>query len=176
MPATPLFLAGIGDSGPDHWQTLWQAAMPAARKLEHSAWDRPDRIVWVREFEAALARIDGPVVVVAHSLGCLLVAHWAAVASRTIAGALLVAVPDPSGPTFPAEATRFRPVPLERLPFPSIVVASEDDPYGPFDYSHACANAWGSRFQAVGPLGHINASSGLGDWVEGRVWLRELGG
>ena len=175
MQARPLFLAGIGNSGPDHWQSLWQTANASAVKLEHSEWDTPDRFVWVRELEEALAQVASPVVLVAHSLACLLVAHWALASRRTVTGALLVSVPDPAGPSFPAEAKNFGPVPLQRLPFQSIVVSSDNDPYGTSQYMLACANAWGSRFCSVGSLGHINASSGLGAWAQGQVWLHELG-
>jgi predicted alpha/beta hydrolase family esterase len=92
-----------------------------------------------------------------------------------VAGALLVAVPDPSGAHFPQDASGFAPVPLTRLPFASIVVASSDDPYGGVPFSQSCASAWGSRWFDIGPRGHINADSGLGDWGEGRRWLASLG-
>ncbi|MGE8331334.1 MAG: RBBP9/YdeN family alpha/beta hydrolase, partial [Paraburkholderia nemoris] len=92
-----------------------------------------------------------------------------------VAGALLVAVPDPSGAHFPQDASGFAPVPLVRLPFASIVVSSSDDPYGGVPFSQTCASAWGSRWIDIGPRGHINADSGLGDWDEGRRWLASLG-
>lgn len=174
METIPLILAGIGNSGPEHWQTLWQAEEPRFEKLEHSEWDKPDRAVWVEELEAKLATLDENVVLVAHSLACLLVAHWSSSTERRVAGALLVSVPDPSGSNFPASATGFGNVPLRALPFRSVVVASTNDPYASAEYMKACAEAWGSSFQLVGEQGHINASSGLGRWPQGRAFLREL--
>ena len=169
-----LVLAGIGDSGPSHWQSIWQAADPSMVKLRHASWDAPDRRVWVDELESCIAACDRPPVLVAHSLACLMVAHWAAGSRHAVAGALLVSVPDPEGPAFPAAATFFSPVPMRSLPFPSTVVASNDDPYGTVPFMRRCADAWGSRFQEVGALGHINAGSDLGAWPAGATLLRAL--
>jgi predicted alpha/beta hydrolase family esterase len=109
---------------------------------------------------------------VAHSLGSLQVVHWAAAGHRhAIRGALLVAPPDPLAAGFPAEASGFAPLPERALPFPSVLVASHDDPYASLDFSRRCAEAWQSRFVEVGAHGHINAESGLGDWPQGRAWL-----
>ena len=114
-------------------------------------------------------------VLVAHSLGCLLVAHWAAAsANGHIHGALLVAVPDPEGPSFPKEASGFSPLPVRPLGFPSVVVASADDPYGSAEHAARCAAAWGSRLVEVGAAGHINSASGLGAWSDGFALLRQL--
>jgi predicted alpha/beta hydrolase family esterase len=127
-----------------------------------------------------VAAADAPVVFAAHSLGCMTTAFWAsqyasAAQLAKVAGALLVALPDPAEAHFPRDATGFAPVPLKRLPFPTIVVASSDDPYGGVPFSKTCANAWGSRWIDIGPRGHINADSGLGDWNEGREWLGSFG-
>jgi len=126
-----------------------------------------------------VAAIDGQVagtgtLIVAHSLGCLAVAHWAARQRVTIAGALLVAVPDPHGPAFPSAATGFAPLPATRLPFPSIIVASSNDPYGSAAHARACAEAWGSELVELGAHGHLNAASNLGDWPEGMRLLERL--
>ncbi len=112
--------------------------------------------------------------IVAHSLGCLTVAHWAAKTHSTIKAALLVAVPDPDGPNFPPEAIGFSPLPLQRFPFPSTVVVSTDAPYGSLAHSQACATVWGSRLVNIGAAGHINASSALGQWPEGYALLQSL--
>jgi predicted alpha/beta hydrolase family esterase len=175
MKSPCLILAGIGNSGPEHWQSRWQAEDPTIERLEHSEWNAPDCVVWMRELEEALSTVGSKMVLVAHSLACLLVAHWAATSKQRVAGALLVSVPDPAGSTFPAEASNFQRVPQRRLPFPSVVVSSSNDPYGTSQYMRGCASAWGSRFHSVGPLGHINASSNLGAWAEGKSFLHELG-
>lgn len=113
-------------------------------------------------------------VLVAHSLACLVVAHWAARTGRKVKGALLVAPPDPDGPNFPAAATGFSPLPAVALGFPSIVVASSNDPYGSIAFAQSWAQTWGSRFVGIGPAGHINSQSGLGEWRAGLSLLREL--
>jgi predicted alpha/beta hydrolase family esterase len=172
---TYLVLAGIYNSGPAHWQTLWQQDDPRFVKLEHASWDHPDRFDWVDELEAEVALHGNNLVLVAHSLACLMAVHWAAQTRRAISGALLVSVPDPAGPQFPQDATNFGNLPLAPLPFPSTLVCSDDDPYGSREHMQACATAWGSRFVAIGPCGHINASSNLGAWPQGRQLLHGVG-
>jgi predicted alpha/beta hydrolase family esterase len=171
--ATVLILPGYGGSGPQHWQTRWEALHPEYRRVEVPDWNRPDLDVWVKALADAAADSQEPQVIVAHSLGCLVVAHFASRGGSARA-ALLVAVPDPSGSEFPPEARSFAVVPLEPLRFPSRVVASRNDSYGSFEFSARCAQAWGSELSDVGALGHINADSGLGDWPEGERLLSSL--
>ncbi|WP_321889836.1 RBBP9/YdeN family alpha/beta hydrolase [Paraburkholderia bannensis] len=176
-----LVLPGYMNSGPGHWQTRWEAAHMGFERLQMPDWMQPDCDAWCAVLEAALAQDGnaGSVLLAAHSLGCLTVAHWAArhasAATRAkVAGALLVALPDPRGPEFPRAARGFDPVPLAALPFASIVVASTDDPYGGVAFSQQCAQAWGSRWMDVGARGHINAESGLADWPQGFDWLMSM--
>ena len=174
-----LVLPGYQNSGAGHWQTRWEALDPAFARVQMPDWDYPVRDAWCRALDSAVAAADGPVVFAAHSLGCLTAAFWATQYASVaqlgkVAGALLVAIPDPAGANFPQDASGFAPVPTERLPFASIVAASSDDPYGGVPFSQACANAWGSRWIDVGPRGHINADSGLGDWDDARGWLAAL--
>src|SRR5262245_61639971 len=170
-----LILAGIYDSGPTHWQSIWQQEDARFVKLEHASWDRPDRHEWVRELEDAIADLGSRLVLVAHSLACLMVVHWAAQTRRTVDGALLVSVPDPSGSQFPPDATNFDNLPMTPLAFPSTILCSENDPYGSVAHMEKCAKAWGSKFVKVGALGHINASSNLGSWEQGRKLLETVG-
>jgi hypothetical protein len=114
------------------------------------------------------------VLIAAHSLGALLVTHWLARTGVRIGGALLVAVPDPEAPSFPAQARGFAPVSRVRLDCPSIVVASSDDPYGDLPFVAQCAQSWGSRLVNIGKAGHINAASGLGAWQDGHRLLESL--
>ncbi|TAM52756.1 MAG: serine hydrolase family protein [Paraburkholderia sp.] len=177
-----LVLPGYANSGPGHWQTRWEALDASFARVAMPDWDHPVREAWCATLEAAVAaQPRGPICFAAHSLGCLTVAHWALREAQPaqldkIAGALLVALPDPSGPSFPRDAQGFDDVPLAPLPFRSIVVASSDDPYGTRAFAERCAHAWGSRLMEIGPRGHINAESGLGDWEEGRAWLASLAG
>jgi predicted alpha/beta hydrolase family esterase len=187
-PVPILILPGINDSGPAHWQSLWEASIPGARRVLQNDWDNPDCALWV----AALARVVNEAqsgqgegeragaVLAAHSLGCLLVAHAAAGPSRealarNVRGALLVAPPDPDAISFPTDIARgFDPLPLAPLPFPSVLVASRDDPYADFAFSRRVAAAWGSELVDAGARGHLNAESGLGDWPDGRRLLDRL--
>lgn len=169
-----LTLAGIYNSGPDHWQSHWQHGDSRFSKLEHSSWNHPDRFVWVSELEEGVRKLGPETILVAHSLACLMVAHWAAGTKLTIRGALLVSVPDPDGSNFPVDAKNFGGLPGVRLPFPSTVVSSDNDPYGSRPHMSKFAQAWGSKFVPLAGLGHINAESGLGDWPAGRAILAQV--
>ncbi|TWB06303.1 RBBP9/YdeN family alpha/beta hydrolase [Bradyrhizobium stylosanthis] len=164
-------LPGLGGSGDTHWQTLWERTEPRLTRFQPASWDRPDLDDWEQALERAVARCARPPVLVGHSLACLLVAHWAARSASAIAGAFLVAVPDPDGDNFPAEATAFKPVPDRALRFASLIIASTNDPYGTLDVTQRQAHDWRSGLIVAGALGHINAASGLGDWPQGRALL-----
>jgi len=175
---TTLIRPGIGDSGPEHWQSYWEREDPSCRRVVQADWDTPRREDWVATLDAAMAIETTPVVFVAHSSSCALVAHWAGGATRDdlsrVRGALLVAPSDPDGPNYPPGPTGFGPVPLERLPFPSIVVASTNDAYVSLERARSYADAWGSTFVNVGPAGHINSATGLGAWPAGYALLNQL--
>lgn len=175
LAAAPvLVLAGIHDSGPEHWQSRWLQAHPGWQKLQHTDWHQPDCHRWCEELEAAVAQMEPGVTLVAHSLACLMVAHWAQSTRQQPHAALLVSVPDPDGPAFPAEARHFGPLPGSPLPFRSLIVASRNDPYGTSTHMQRCAQAWGSQLVEVGELGHINTSSPIGDWPQGLALLHTL--
>jgi predicted alpha/beta hydrolase family esterase len=171
---TTVIVPGIDNSGPRHWQTLLEQDDPQSARLEPYSWTKPQLDDWLSALDRAVDDTPGPPVLVAHSLGTLLVAHWAAASSARVLGALLVAIPDPAAPEFPALAPTFRNPPTEELPFPSIVVASSDDPYDPAGAAREFAQAWGSRFVDAGPAGHINTRSGYGDWPLARTLIADL--
>ncbi len=175
MEPTVLFVPGIGNSGPEHWQSIWAASLPGSIWVEQRDWERPVRDEWVGALVRDLRRATGPKAVVAHSLGCLVVAEAAdALRDADVVAALLVAVPDVHGPSFPPEAIGFRPAVSLTLPVPSILVASTDDPYGTPAHAEAVARRWGSELVPVGAKGHVNAASNLGAWAEGRALLDRL--
>jgi predicted alpha/beta hydrolase family esterase len=175
MAAPVLIVPGFGGSGPDHWQSRWQARLPDARRVEQADWDRPDRAGWIAQLDAAVAQAKQPPILVAHSLACALVACWAAVHKRPIHGALLVAAADVDSDTHtPPEAHVFRPMPMVPLPFPTIVAASRDDPYVAFERAIDMAKAWGAELADIGEAGHINPSAGYGEWPEGEHLLQYL--
>ncbi len=172
--AVVLTLPGFGSSGPRHWQTLWERQHPAWRRVHQRDWDHPVCEEWWRRLDESMQCLPVPPVLIAHSLGCLVVAHWAHRSSASVRAALLVAVPDPDSPSFPSAAQGFQPVPLGKLPFPSLVVASSDDQFGSLAYAKHCATGWGSAFADIGAAGHINADSGLGEWPAGLGFLDAL--
>ncbi len=174
MRSRVLILPGLHDSGPDHWQSRWERSHPTFRRVVQRDWEAPDRAEWVARLEAAIVASEEPVVLAAHSLGCSLVAHWARAHRGPVRGALLVAPADVDRPDFPAGATGFAPMPLSPLPFPSIVAASANDPYVSVARAAEFAAAWGARFEHLGPVGHVNSESGLGDWPEGLALLEGL--
>jgi predicted alpha/beta hydrolase family esterase len=174
-----VIIPGLGDSGPEHWQTKWVALLPRCTRVVQADWDRPDRELWLQALRQAIEAAGSPVVLVAHSLACALVAHagrrWPALIGRAVRGALLVAPADVDSPAHtPPETRGFAPIPLARLPFASKVVASADDPYVAFGRARAFAAAWGANLVDAGAAGHINAASGLGDWPDGRRALADL--
>lgn len=172
--ARVLNVAGLWNSGPQHWQSHWEAAHADIRRVAQSDWDRPACEDWIAALDAAVLAAGPAVVLTAHSLGCATVAHWARRYGRAIRGALLVAPSDVEAPSYPDCTTGFKPMPLARLPFPSILVSSSDDDYVAPARARSFAQAWGSRLVELGPLGHINSASGLGSWTEGYALLEEL--
>lgn len=175
----PLILTvpGLSNSGPGHWQTLWEESLPNCRRVDLGLWDNPHRNTWVNKINLAIQRADRPVVLVAHSLGCLAVAWWAEFEQPQdgkVVGALLVAPPDVELRPIDRRLTRFAPFPHGELPFPSVLVASRNDPYMGFGQARQLARTWGSRFADAGEAGHINAESDLGEWTFGRLLLNQL--
>jgi hypothetical protein len=175
VAAPVLIIPGLGGSGPEHWQSLWQARLPDVRRVEQTDWDRPDRAEWIARLDAAVAQSKQPPILVAHSLSCALVACWAAAHKPPVRGALLVAPADvDSDAHTPPEAHAFRPMPMTPLPFPTIVAASRDDPYVAFQRALEMAKAWGAELVDIGDAGHINTSAGYGEWREGEQLLQRL--
>jgi predicted alpha/beta hydrolase family esterase len=174
--ATFLIVPGWNGSGPGHWQTIWEQRHANFRRIEQDNWHRPSRRQWVQGIQAAVREIQAPVFLVAHSLGCLAVAHWAENGeTRKVGGAFLVAPPWLTvSDSCPLELLEFLPMPTKKLPFPSILAASEDDPYLPIELAPRLASAWGSEFVGLGRQGHVNVASGHGDWPEGERLLEHV--
>ena len=174
-PRNVLILPGWQNSGPAHWQSRWESAH-GYRRVDQHDWMAPQRGDWMARLEDVVLATDGPVVFAAHSLGCMLVAAWAAHSKNTarVRGALLVAPGDPETDALQAVLPSWSPVVRRPLPFPAVLVGSRDDPYCGFDRAQGMATVWGARFIDLGNAGHINADTGLGDWPQGHAWLIEL--
>ena len=174
-----VIIPGIDGSDEGHWQSLWERRWgPAAVRIAPASWSGPDLADWVAAIQAAYeiaSRRDRRVVLVAHSLGCWAAAHWLEQARPDTVAAFLVAPPDPRGTAFPREAaSTFVGLSARPLPCPSLVVASDDDPYCDPTTSASFAQKWQAQRQLVGSRGHINSRSGVGDWEPGRELLRGL--
>lgn len=183
MP-TVLIVPGLRDHVDEHWQTLLAAKLPRVRTVPPMGRENLDCAARVDAIDRELMAIGGPVIVVAHSGGVVMLAHWAATPHRTrklIRGALLATPPDfetpmPEGyPTMKALAANgWLPVPRKRLPFSSIVAASRNDPLARFERVQEMARGWGSRFVDLGEVGHLNPASGYGAWPRAEEFIREL--
>ena len=171
--ATLVFVPGWRNSGPGHWQSLWAQQQPHTVRVEmdEDDWLRPKRGVWVQAIGQTILAQPGPVVVVAHSLGCIAITHLPSEVARRIEGALLVAPADPERRGVLAD---FAPVPYQPLPYRSIVVASANDPYCPIRTAGAYARSWGSEVVRLQNAGHINVESGHGEWPLGLSLLQSL--
>ena len=179
--AAILIIPGQGNSGPDHWQTRWEGKLSSARRVEQADWERPEREPWAQAVANAVNCAEKPVVLVAHSLGVATVMNALPSMTKRPAGAFLVAPPDLDDPNLkPAQLLGFGPYPRAPLPFPSITVGSNNDPYCRLEVADELAAAWGSLFVNAGEAGHINSAAGYGPWPEGTMvfaqFLSKLGG
>ena len=176
-PSDVLILPGWQNSGPDHWQSRWERRHGYQRVEQHD-WQRPLRGDWIARLEDVLLGCHQPAVLVAHSLGCLTVAAWAAHSHNThlVKAALLVAPPDTALPdiaqSLPGWAVE--PGSLQKLPFKSVMFASRNDPFCGIDQAQRFAAGWGATLIDLGAHGHINADSGLNDWPQGHAALLQL--
>ncbi|WP_439559135.1 RBBP9/YdeN family alpha/beta hydrolase [Dyadobacter sp.] len=173
-----LTVPGLASSGPQHWQTIWEEQYPTHfSRVQQENWDWPVKKDWVGQLQKEISELAGPTILVAHSLGCITVAHWAQeFQSEHIKGALLVAPADADLSKRLNFVVGFTPIPTGKIDFPTIVVASTNDMYASISRSQTFAEHWGSEFINVGRKGHINAVSGLSDWSEGKEILYKLSG
>lgn len=172
-PCSPrvLLLPGWLDSGPGHWQTRWEQ-QHGAQRVQQADWLWPRRGDWMTCLEEALLADERPALLAAHSLGCHLVAAWAAHSRQRhrVVGALLVAPPDLGRVDLPPQLAPWRPPVLQPLGLPALLAFSSDDPFASAAASQALAQAWQVPAWPVGARGHLNADSGLADWPE--AWSR----
>lgn len=170
-----LLLPGWQNSGPGHWQSRWEA-LHGDERVEQDDWLWPRRGDWMARLDEVILADRRPVLLVAHSLGCQLVAAWAAHSRHTarVQAALLVAPPDVEADGAPPQLFNWRPIVRKPLPFAAVAVTSSDDPYCTPARAAQMVADWGAILLEAGPLGHLNAESGLGDWPQGRLLLERL--
>ena len=178
---TILIVPGLRDHVEEHWQTLLEKKLPDARSVPPLEHDKLSREARVAALDRVLAKIQGPVILVAHSAGVMITVHWAQKRQRPIHGALLAAPVDVELPLpvgYPGmdvlRENSWLPIPRTRLPFPSIVAASTNDPLGALDRVTQLAKDWGSRLVNIGAVGHLNPAAGFGEWPQAEELIREL--
>ncbi len=173
-----LIVPGWQGSPAEHWQSHWQQVLPECARVEQADWLLPQRQAWIAQLEAQIAADQRPVLLIAHSLGCVTVAHWAAQASSVllarVRGALLVAPADVERTDCPAALLNFAPMPSQRLPFPSMLVGSSNDHAAEAQRALLFAQQWGSAATILPQAGHINVQSGHHRWEQGFAWLYQL--
>lgn len=168
-----LVLPGLDGGQRGHWYDRWSDKLKSARRVEQKSWHEPVLDDWIWQIVRAVEQAPLPVVLVGHSLGALAAAHAAPrFPHQKVAGGYLVAPPDietliARHPARQKIAAGFKPAPTAPLPFPSILVASRNDPYCPFAKAEDMSFAWGSKLESAGESGHINADNGQGPWPEG---------
>jgi predicted alpha/beta hydrolase family esterase len=178
---TILFVPGLRDHVPDHWQTYMAKAIPGSLTVEPSQLDKLSRTARVEALDAAIQGVKGDIILVAHSAGVLMVSFWASMSSRRIRGALVVTPADVERPLPPGYPTPdelvsngWTPIPRQPLLFPAIVVGSRNDPLGDFDRVSELARDWRADFHDGGDVGHLNPAAGFGPWEAGRKLLDQL--
>lgn len=175
-----LILPGWQGSPDEHWQSHWQRTLPNASRVEQADWDLPEREAWVTALERAIDAERTPVILIAHSLGCVTVAHWARQADpdvlRRVRGALLVAPADVERPGCPEPLRGFAPIPQASLPFPTLLVGSDNDHAASTPRALELARHWGAEPAILAGAGHINVKSGHQRWEQGFAYLYRLQG
>ena len=167
---------GLGNSGDEHWQTYFERSGSGFQRINQKEWNAPDCNDWIATIDNAIKDHDPQsVILIAHSLGCTTVAHWAEKYKRKIKGAMLVAPSDPEAPHYTFPTKGFTPIPFLKFPFRTIVVASSNDQWVSLERAKLFAAKWGSEFINIGDAGHINILSGHTEWKEGLEILKTLG-
>lgn len=171
-----LIVPGLGNSDSDHWQTYFENSAPNFTRIQQSDWDTPACEDWIKNIDDMVTSFEpSSIVLIGHSLGCSAIAHWAVKYKREIKGAMLVAPSDLEAPNYTFPTKGFSPIPLEKLAFNSIVVASSNDIWVSLDRAKYFASSWGSEFINIGEAGHINVASGHTNWEVGLMILKRLG-
>jgi len=172
--STILIIPGLGNSGEDHWQSRWEREFNFKR-INQKDWDTPVCNDWIETIDHTIKTLDSEnIILVGHSLACSTIGYWSKKYNRKIKGALLVAPSDTEADTYPTGTTGFAPMPIQALPFRSIVVASTNDFYVRLDRATFFAHRWGSELINIGEAGHINIASGYGKWDYGLQMLKQL--
>jgi predicted alpha/beta hydrolase family esterase len=172
-----LIVPGLNNSGPSHWQTFWAKSLPNASRVYQRCWDKPQKEEWIDTLDETVKQLKGDTILVSHSLGSVTTVFWLLQAQErhelpaNIKGAFLVA---PADTDVVESISNFAPMPLGKLPVPTCIVGSENDPYMTYARVEFFAKSWGAKLFNAGALGHINSDCNLGEWEQGRKFLAEF--
>jgi len=164
-----IMIPGLHGSNADHWQTRFEKSDAANfMRVEQKNWDAPDCETWIHQIEKDLNGINrDELILIGHSIGCMAIVKWHEKFGHKIKGALLVAPSDAERASYPSYITGFTPIPTALLPFPTIIVASMNDPVTEIRRSQKFAKNWGSKLVIIENCGHIEPKNGFGEWSSG---------
>ncbi|MEY4765638.1 MAG: hypothetical protein RI907_2311 [Pseudomonadota bacterium] len=184
-PVRVLIVPGLNNSGPGHWQTWLQAKYPGAVRVVQTAWHQPELLRWSERIAQTLARQDPETrwVAVAHSFGCLALAHHLGLTHAKLAQGSPNSPPGAAGGiraafmVAPASPDKFgirHLLPDEPLGLNATLVSSDTDPWMSAQEAAAWARTWGVPCANAGDVGHINVESGHGPWPLARHQVDEM--
>jgi predicted alpha/beta hydrolase family esterase len=164
-----LILPSLGGPDDDLWLSRWERKLHTARIIDQPDWHAPQAAEWVARLGEAVAQARRPVILVAHGLGCHVVARAVACGTELgpVVGAYLVAPTDPESMATASPVRNFGPPALSPLPFPSVLIAAQNNPHCTAARARDFAEAWGAEFVDAGESGSLDAAAGFGPWPEG---------
>ncbi|ORC16023.1 MULTISPECIES: RBBP9/YdeN family alpha/beta hydrolase [Rothia] len=174
-----LLSPGYTNSGPDHWQTHLHSSYESFERVQHSKWDYVEREPWIQELEQAMSTLDEELILIGHSCGANVIAQWSHTASPhlpKVKAAILVAPANVDDSSLPPEITAQSPLPYKRLPFPALVIGSDNDPYISQEDLENLAQAWGAELVVVPGAGHLASADGYGAWPEIVTHIEKIAG
>ncbi|MCB6185040.1 alpha/beta hydrolase [Leeia sp. TBRC 13508] len=168
-----IVVPGWKNSGPLHWQSSWANSLPNVSRVYQENWQEPQLEKWLEGLNNAIEASTTPAILIAHSLGCITATHWVKrnLKSGRVKGLFLVAPADIERANAPKEISQFAPILKERIPVPTHVIASTNDPFCQLDRAKTFAKHWEASLTILPDAFHINAESGHQTWNEGKVLL-----
>jgi len=175
LDTTFINVPGYTGSGPQHWQSIWEQKYNNFCRVQQRDWEQPNCLEWVEQLDNFISRLCSPIILIGHSIGCLVIIRWISMKYQdSVKGSLLVAPADPQNPSFPSQAEGFKNLPLTTLPIFSTFIAISNDPYLSLEKATFLADSWGSDQIIIGNCEHINSDSNLALWPFGKIYLTNL--
>ncbi|MCC3735505.1 alpha/beta hydrolase [Rouxiella badensis] len=177
METSFLIVPGYTNSGPEHWQSYIERKYSNVSRVVQDDWNTLDKETWVACLDAFIKQTPGNIVLVGHSCGAVAVAQWASLYSeQRVKAAVLVAPADVDSATALEEIRQQRPLPAQRIAFPTLLICSDNDEHLSLDKAHTLAAAWGSEITVISKAGHMNTAAGYGEWIAGEEMIENFTG